>query len=105
MSSSIPTSPVVSGSTFLRLTPDVFVMATLPTPFLCLAPERSPSYPRKQTARRLSTSSDDSSISNADHAIARRVSASAPGFKILKLGPVHWGEHLEEHQDDFHKNE
>lgn len=68
--------------------------------FLSLAPLVSDSYPKTQAPARPrgdSTSSDASS---------RRSSESAPeqpGQRVLRLGPVHWGEHTDEHKDDiFH---
>lgn len=66
--------------------------------FLSLAPLVSDSYPKTQAPVRPrgdSTSSDTSS---------RRSSESAPdqsGQRVLKLGPVHWGEHTDDHKDDF----
>lgn len=31
-----------------------------------------------------------------------RKSGVGSANRILKLGPVHWGEHMEDHKDDFH---
>jgi hypothetical protein len=61
-------------------------------PFLTLAPATSESYPQTQAkparpAQRRSSS----------------VSSTSSGFKVLKLGPVHWGEHPDEHKEDFHE--
>ncbi|KAK8075217.1 hypothetical protein PG997_009880 [Apiospora hydei] len=35
---------------------------------------------------------------------SRRTSSlgSEKSFRYLKLGPVHWGEHTDEHKEDFH---
>ncbi|GJD02833.1 hypothetical protein CH63R_05841 [Colletotrichum higginsianum IMI 349063] len=76
--------------------------------FLSLAPTTSSSYPFKaqQTAaaaaaavvtepaplkRRTSSLSSDSSKNGA-----------AGGLRFLKLGPVHYGEHPDEHKSDWH---
>ncbi|KEY70484.1 hypothetical protein S40285_05263 [Stachybotrys chlorohalonatus IBT 40285] len=63
-------------------------------PFLTLAPATSDSYPQTQAkpigrpaAQRRSSS----------------VSSTSSGFRVLKLGPVHWGEHPDEHKEDFHE--
>ncbi|PHH82347.1 hypothetical protein CDD82_6321 [Ophiocordyceps australis] len=63
--------------------------------FLSLAPVTSSSYPQ-QAATRPPTDSSSTTPS-------RRCSiASTTGNKVLKLGPVHWGEHLDDHKDDFY---
>jgi len=66
---------------------------SMPTTFLSLGPVTSGSYPqstkptdRAQPARR--TSSMDS---------------EKPTFRILKLGPVHLGEHQGDHKEDWHE--
>ncbi|GKT43246.1 uncharacterized protein ColSpa_03427 [Colletotrichum spaethianum] len=71
--------------------------------FLSLAPTTSSSYPFKaqQTAaavtepaplkRRTSSVSSDASKNGA-----------ASGLRFLKLGPVHYGEHPDEHKSDWH---
>ncbi|KZZ93790.1 hypothetical protein AAL_05506 [Moelleriella libera RCEF 2490] len=66
--------------------------------FLSLAPATSASYPqapikRPEAGRQRSSSTSSSSSSGS----------SSSGHRILKLGPVHWGEHQGEHQGDFHE--
>lgn len=63
--------------------------------FLSLAPATSPSYPQMPIAR------PASGAEAVD--VPRRKSSVGSSPKILKLGPVHWGEHLDEHKDDFHE--
>ncbi|KAJ4315473.1 hypothetical protein N0V84_008359 [Fusarium piperis] len=82
------------------LPPQKFLPLT-PAPrsnFLSLAPATSPSYPKKPVTSR----------SHARPAGPRRSSSgssssiSSNGYRILKLGPVHYGEHADDHQADFH---
>ncbi|KAL6919729.1 hypothetical protein ACHAPO_008723 [Fusarium lateritium] len=84
------------------LPPQNFLPLTPPpkSSFLSLAPATSPSYPQKpavrsqtrpSTERRSSVESDASSSSNSNNS-----------YRILKLGPVHWGEHADDHKHDFH---
>jgi len=89
--------------------------AILPRPmtFLTLAPATSSSYPQPQSQRVVAPSSllEGSAVasgtspeSEVPPAVQRRSSSvSSTGFRILKLGPVHWGEHLgeETHKGDF----
>lgn len=84
---------------FLRLTPDIPIEAQRPSSFLSLAPSMSDSYPRIQAHRASSISSD----SDETAVEIPRHKSSVSGPRILKLGPVHWGEHLSEHKDDFHE--
>jgi len=66
-----------------------------PSTFLSLAPATSPSYPQPRKSQR---------ADSAGEATKRRSSSgSAGGLRILKLGPVHWGEHLDDHQEDWHE--
>lgn len=91
-------SPTTQQSTFLRLTPDVpVVQERRPSAgsFLSLAPDTSPSYPQMPIVTR-----QPEGIEPAE--VTRRKSSVGNSPKILKLGPVHWGEHLDEHKDDFH---
>ncbi|KAH8179414.1 hypothetical protein LIA77_00933 [Sarocladium implicatum] len=78
-----------------------------PMNFLSLAPATSSSYPQPQTQRLpvLEGSAIASGSLEGDirPAVQRRSSSvSSTGFKILKLGPVHWGEHL---GDDAQKSD
>ncbi|KAM0248396.1 hypothetical protein ACHAQJ_009470 [Trichoderma viride] len=70
----VPASPVVAPSTFLSL-----------------APATSASYPQMPSSR-----------SGALPERRRSSSSSTTGFRVLKLGPVYWGEHADDHKDDFH---
>ncbi|KAH7005661.1 hypothetical protein EDB82DRAFT_521635 [Fusarium venenatum] len=65
------------------LPPQNFLPLTPPpkSSFLSLAPATSPSYPQKPAAR-----------SHTRPSTERRSS----------LGPVHWGEHADDHKHDFH---
>ena len=63
--------------------------------FLSLAPATSASYPQQKTQK---------SAPKADGAEEkRRSSSSSSGPRILKLGPVHGGQHLGEHDEDWHE--
>lgn len=86
------------SSTFLRLTPYPTIRAQARPAFLSLAPDRSDSYPRVQAHRGSVSDPDETSVE-----VAPRRKSSLSGPRILKLGPVHWGEHLSEHKEDFHE--
>ncbi|KAL0935230.1 uncharacterized protein CTRU02_209821 [Colletotrichum truncatum] len=68
--------------------------------FLSLAPTTSSSYPfrvQQQTAAVAEPAPlkrRTSSVSSAGN--------GAPGLRFLKLGPVHYGEHPDEHKEDWH---
>ncbi|KAJ1327513.1 hypothetical protein MN608_06841 [Microdochium nivale] len=66
----------------------------MPRTFLSLAPTVSQSYPLSQSIKPAALG-----------AVSRRSSSlsSEGGMKVLKLGPVHWGEHVGEHKADFHE--
>ncbi|KAI0545550.1 hypothetical protein F4679DRAFT_588422 [Xylaria curta] len=64
-----------------------------PTTFLSLAPETSSSYPTAQDIKPAAHPRRSSSVS----------SAGSTTLRVLKLGPVHYGEHPDEHKDDFHE--
>ncbi len=84
-----------------------------PSTFLSLAPKTSDSYPRAQratkqpeplTAEALAEAAKEGEASA--EAMKRRTSSlSSDGSKLrfLKLGPVHWGEHQDDHKEDFHE--
>ncbi|KAH8883861.1 hypothetical protein GQ53DRAFT_752693 [Thozetella sp. PMI_491] len=91
----------------------------LPSNFLSLAPNTSESYPREQrkpgspsamttplplTAGALAEATEEDSTA----AKRRASSLSSDGSKstarrFLKLGPVHWGEHQDDHKGDWHE--
>ncbi|GAW22698.1 hypothetical protein ANO14919_122410 [Xylariales sp. No.14919] len=65
-----------------------------PTAFLSLAPETSASYPTARDIKPAAHPRRSSSVSSA---------GSTGGLRVLKLGPVHYGEHPDEHKEDFHE--
>ncbi|TGJ85933.1 hypothetical protein E0Z10_g2798 [Xylaria hypoxylon] len=65
-----------------------------PTTFLSLAPETSASYPTAQDIKPAANPRRSSSVSSA---------SSVGGLRVLKLGPVHYGEHPDEHKEDFYE--
>lgn len=87
------------------------------TGFLQLAPATSNSYPQVQRSQQPKTEAEPAAAaaavpaeSNAATASPQPVqrrssslssSSSNDGMRFLKLGPVHWGEHMEDHQGDF----
>ncbi|PFH63449.1 hypothetical protein XA68_10041 [Ophiocordyceps unilateralis] len=83
----------------------------LPGGFLPLVPVTSASYPgpaasragqsSEPTSRRSSSAS--SSSSNSSSSSSSVVGGGA--FKVLKLGPVHCGEHLDGQRGDYHSIE
>ncbi|KAI1331354.1 hypothetical protein F5Y16DRAFT_265950 [Xylariaceae sp. FL0255] len=84
-------SKMSSGEQIVRITAqDIRKMQPMPMTFLTLAPETSASYPTAQKTTP-ATTRRSSSVS------------SAGGPRVLKLGPVHWGEHPDEHKEDFHE--
>ncbi|KAG5980953.1 hypothetical protein E4U54_006712 [Claviceps lovelessii] len=73
--------------------------------FLPLAPATSASYPRAP-ASRASTAQPAGEAPIVHRRSSSSSSSSSPSgsrHRILKLGPVHWGEHLDEHKEDFHE--
>ncbi len=88
-----------------------------PSVFLSLAPATSSSYPQKKPSVAAPAPVTDTAAADATTAAAidpkqRRSSstssstsnsAATPGLRFLKLGPVHWGEHLDDHQQDWHE--
>ncbi|EFZ03585.1 hypothetical protein MHUMG1_04251 [Metarhizium humberi] len=71
--------------------------------FLPLAPTTSASYPRAP-ASRTSPRVVAADMAPAPEPVRRRSSSSSSGgFRVLKLSPVHWGEHLDDHKEDFHE--
>ncbi|KAF3063182.1 hypothetical protein CFAM422_009920 [Trichoderma lentiforme] len=65
--------------------------AVTPSSFLSLAPATSASYPQMPAS---------SPVALPER--RRSSSSSTTGFRVLKLGPVYWGQHAEDHKDDFH---
>ncbi|KAI6357582.1 hypothetical protein MCOR25_007625 [Pyricularia grisea] len=86
------------------------------TGFLQLAPTTSNSYPQVQRSQQPKTEVEpaasaaavpaESNTTASPQPVQRRSSSlssssSNEGMRFLKLGPVHWGEHMEDHQGDF----
>jgi hypothetical protein len=85
-----------------------------PSTFLSLAPKTSESYPRTQRVKQPLTAEALAAVPNKQDEVAadaetmkqRRTSslssdASKSRLRFLRLGPVHWGEHQDDHKD-FH---
>ncbi|KAF4460549.1 hypothetical protein FALBO_12666 [Fusarium albosuccineum] len=93
------------------LPPQKFLTLT-PAPksnFLSLAPATSPSYPKKPATRAHVRAANVPEDDSSRPAPPRRSStgstsssSSSNGYRILKLGPVHYGEHADDHKHDFH---
>lgn len=77
--------------------------------FLPLAPATSASYPQAPASRAAPAQAVPGEAAVAAEPVRRRSSSSissgssGSGYRILKLGPVHWGEHLDDHKEDFHE--
>ncbi len=81
-----------------------------PSYFLSLAPATSNSYPKTQESAYISSTAvaadDAAALVDAKQRRSSSLSSTnstAPGLRILKLGPVHWGEHRDEHKGDWHE--
>ncbi|KAL2154981.1 hypothetical protein VTH82DRAFT_3657 [Thermothelomyces myriococcoides] len=83
-----------------------------PSTFLSLAPSTSDSYPRTQrpkqplTSEALAAATKQQDGPTSDEATKRRsssLSSDASKSRFLKLGPVHWGEHQDDHKGDFYE--
>lgn len=90
-----------------------------PSFFLSLAPATSSSYPQRKAsvpegdaaATAVTVPAPVESAAAAVDAKQRRSSSlsstgsnsASTGLRILKLGPVHWGEHLDESKHDWHE--
>ncbi len=64
-----------------------------PTNFLSLAPSTSESYPSVQ----------DIKPAGPRRSSSTSTSSETKSLRFLKLGPVHWGEHPDEHKEDWHE--
>lgn len=67
-----------------------------PSSFLSLAPATSSSYPQMPSPSRSGVLPERRRSSSSVS------SGSSTGFRVLKLGPVYWGEHDGDHKEDFH---
>ncbi|KAK4242666.1 hypothetical protein C8A03DRAFT_29094 [Achaetomium macrosporum] len=82
----------------------------LPSTFLSLAPKTSDSYPRAQRVKQPLTAEALAEATKQDGASdettkrrASSLSSDVSKFRFLKLGPVHWGEHQDDNQADYHE--
>ncbi|KAM3513046.1 hypothetical protein MY11210_003351 [Beauveria gryllotalpidicola] len=92
---------------FLILSPEIRPAKAQPAVaaaprFLSLTPDVSASHPRAQRTRAESDAS--SSVASAASPTLAAVDAAVPvaNTRVLKLSPVHWGAHVEDHQGDYH---
>ncbi|KAL8370533.1 hypothetical protein RB595_000756 [Gaeumannomyces hyphopodioides] len=115
-SHSTPSSPTAEGglSGFLQLVPtqsSPYSPSSSSVPgrrlsgFLSLAPTQSASYPQAQRSLQQQAGAAPTALEAELHRQRRSSSLSSVGsnggLRFLKLGPVHWGEHQEDHQGDF----
>ncbi|EFQ25439.1 hypothetical protein CGRA01v4_02586 [Colletotrichum graminicola] len=75
--------------------------------FLSLAPTTSSSYPfRAQPTAAAATAAvtEPAPLKRRTSSVSSDASknGAAGGLRFLKLGPVHYGEHPDEHQSDWH---
>ncbi len=81
--------------------------------FLALAPNTSSSYPREQrksiplpletdAAVAESAKEDDSAAKSRASSLSSENDQNTTVRRFLKLGPVHWGEHQDDHKGDWH---
>lgn len=73
--------------------------------FLSLAPTQSASYPQVQRSLQQAKSAPTALETEVNRqrrsSSLSSVGSNNSGIRFLKLGPVHWGEHQEDHQGDF----
>lgn len=72
--------------------------------FLPLGPVTSASFPKAQATPASSSSADNNAVP-AEH--KRRSSSlssdgKSAGYRVLKVAPVHFGEHAGDHKNDWH---
>ncbi|KAJ0163844.1 hypothetical protein CTA2_2269 [Colletotrichum tanaceti] len=79
--------------------------------FLSLAPTTSSSYPFKAQQTAAAAAAAAAVVTDEPAPLKRRTSSvssdsskngAAGGLRFLKLGPVHYGEHPDEHKSDWH---
>jgi len=104
-------------------TPQTTTAERRPSVFLSLVPSTSESYPRAQkvqqqpqpltadalaqqqatTAAAAAAATKARSSSLSSDASSKTSGTGAGGLRVLKLSPVHWGEHQDSHQGDWHE--
>lgn len=70
---------------------------SMPLTFLSLGPVTSESFPKSQQPKQAGDAHKRRSSS-----LSSDGKGSAPGYRVLKVAPVHYGEHAGDHQDDWH---
>ncbi|KAF9875788.1 hypothetical protein CkaCkLH20_06720 [Colletotrichum karsti] len=70
--------------------------------FLSLAPTTSSSYPFKaQQTTAVASPAPEQPLKRRTSSVSS-AGSSNNGLRFLKLGPVHYGEHPDEHKEDWH---
>jgi len=70
--------------------------------FLSLIPTTSSSYPQQPSKAEQTVADAPAPQRRRTSSVSTEASAAAASRRFLKLGPVHWGEHLDEHKEDWH---
>ncbi|KAG6367890.1 hypothetical protein INS49_002089 [Diaporthe citri] len=70
---------------------------SMPLTFLPLGPVTSESFPKAQQPKQ-----DGDGHKRRSSSLSSDGKGSAPGYRVLKVAPVHYGEHAGDHQDDWH---
>ncbi|KAI7781097.1 hypothetical protein LA080_015217 [Diaporthe eres] len=70
---------------------------SMPLTFLPLGPVTSESFPKEQQPKQAGDGHKRRSSS-----LSSDGKGSAPEYRVLKVAPVHYGEHAGDHQDDWH---
>ncbi|KAK4136579.1 hypothetical protein BT67DRAFT_432404 [Trichocladium antarcticum] len=96
----------------------------MPSTFLSLAPSTSESYPRTQRVKQAALTAEALAAVPKLESVVTPLAAAEPvpetetmkqrrtsslssdssksRLRFLKLGPVHWGEHQDDHKADYH---
>lgn len=69
--------------------------------FLPLGPVTSDSFPKAQQAKPVAEGVEHKRRSSSLSSNGQ----GAAGYRVLKVAPVHYGEHAGEHKDDWHEVE
>lgn len=70
--------------------------------FLPLGPVTSDSFPKAQQARPV-PEAGAVEHKRRSSSLSSEGSSKAAGFRVLKVAPVHYGEHSGDHQNDWHE--
>lgn len=71
--------------------------------FLSLGPVTSDSFPKVQPAQTATAAPTTESTAEMHKRRSSSLSSAGGGMRILKLGPVHYGEHPGDCKSDFHQ--